>query len=413
MERDELCAWLRLTLTSGVGNTTACKLLSAFGMPQAVFTQSVTALQQVVTSAQANALCAQPPDLAGLLEATWRWLQSTTSGALKRRVVVLGDADYPASLLTMDDPPLMLYMLGAANFKPNRPVTPVDQAFVATNSIALTIDTARCLAVVGSRNPTPQGAANARQFSKVLAQAGLTIVSGMALGIDGAAHQGALDNAPSLTHHGLTVAVVGTGLDRVYPKVHHELAHQISENGLIISEYPLGTAPLPANFPRRNRLIAGLSQGTLVVEATPKSGSLVTARLSAEHGRDVFAVPGSIHAIQSRGCHALIKQGAKLVETPQDVLEELAWYRSLPHQGDAVDATEKVATNADAAGVTGDFDLDQSLLQALGFDPVGLDALQARTGLEAAKLQAHLMTLELQGQVARLPGGLFQQLASL
>jgi DNA processing protein len=191
---------------------------------------------------------------------------------------------------------------------------------------------------------------------------------------------------------------VGTGLDRVYPKEHRALAHRIARNGLILSEYPLGTPPLAANFPRRNRLIAGLAHGTLVVEAALKSGSLITARLAAEQGKEVFAIPGSIHATQSRGCHALIKQGAKLVESAQDVIEELRLDLGTSPPGDtAHDAPHP------------DIGADQVLTDALGFDPVGLDALQARCGLETATLQAQLMTLELDGHVARLPGGLYQR----
>jgi DNA processing protein len=257
------------------------------------------------------------------------------------------------------------------------------------------------IAIVGSRNPTPQGAANARHFSKALAQAGLTVVSGLALGIDGAAHEGALDSIEAGSTRLATLAVVGTGLDRVYPKGHLNLAHRIAQSGLLISEYPLGTPPLTANFPRRNRLIAGLAQGTLVIEAALRSGSLITARLSAEQGKDVFAIPGSIHSTQARGCHALIKQGAKLVESVQDVLEEMKVQTE-----SAVSMASRVAieTAADLA------DTQPSLLETLGFDPVGLDALQARSGTDTARLQAQLMALELDGLVARLPGGLFQRL---
>ena len=183
--------------------------------------------------------------------------------------------------------------------------------------------------MVGSRNPTAQGVSNARQFSQTLAQAGLTVVSGLALGIDGAAHEGALEGAAP--DQLATIAVVGTGLDRVYPKAHFQLAHRIAQQGLLISEYPLGTPPLSENFPRRNRIISGLSQATLVVEAALQSGSLITARLAVEQGKDVFAIPGSIHATQARGCHALIKQGAKLVESAQDILEEFA----LPSGGES------------------------------------------------------------------------------
>jgi DNA processing protein len=264
------------------------------------------------------------------------------------------------------------------------------------------LNTANCLAVVGSRNPSPQGVANARQFAQVLAQGGLCIVSGMALGVDGAAHKGALEGASPDAM--ATIAVVGTGLDRIYPRQHQELAHRIAQRGLLLSEFPLGTPPLAANFPRRNRIIAGLSRGTLVVEAALQSGSLITARLASEQGREVFAIPGSIHATQSRGCHALIKQGAKLVENAQDVLEELQW---------PLGATHLVRPDADpplaGPGADTQTPAESALLQALGYDVAGLDALQARTGLPTPELQAQLMTLELQGLVARLPGGRFQR----
>jgi DNA processing protein len=291
-------------------------------------------------------------------------------------VVALGDAAYPAGLLQIEDPPLLLYLMGR---------------------LELPLEPARSLAVVGSRNPTPQGALNAKQFAQALSQAGLTIVSGLALGVDGAAHEGALAGLGGVDRLA-TVAVVGTGLDRVYPKRHHQLAHDIALHGLIVSEYPLGTPPLAANFPRRNRLIAGLSSATLVVEAALQSGSLITARLAAEQGKDVFAIPGSIHATQSRGCHALIRQGAKLVESAQDVLDDLP---GLPSN-----TSDAVTVNA------GDTVDEDGLLQALGYDPVSLDALQARTGWPTAQLQARLMALELDGQVARLPGGLFQRIAT-
>jgi len=373
MERDELANWLRLTLTPGIGNQTARKLLAAFGLPEAIFSQSPNALQQVVTPAQADALLEEPPELPAQLETTWHWLQNQ-EGSAPRQILALGDAAYPSALLHIEDPPLLLYLMGRLD---------------------LPLDPAQALAMVGSRNPTPQGALNARQFAQALSQAGLTIVSGMALGVDGAAHEGALAGAAASRL--ATIAVVGTGLDRVYPKRHHQLAHDIAQHGLIVSEYPLGTPPLAANFPRRNRLIAGLSCSTLVVEAALQSGSLITARLAAEQGKDVFAIPGSIHATQSHGCHALIRQGAKLVESAQDVLEDLP----------GVAIADRVLIPTPASMATED-----SLLQALGFDPVSLDALQARTGLATAPLQARLMTLELDGQVARLPGGLFQRIAT-
>lgn len=393
MDRDELKAWLQLTLSPGIGNVTARKLLAAFGLPQAIFEQTTPALRQVVTATQTQALRAEPPALAELLDTTWAWLNESGASGCPRQVLTLGDPGYPQALLDIDDPPLMLYVLGVASFNENQ-----------TAPTPWPILSQRCLAIVGSRNPTPQGAGNARLFAKTLVQSGLTVVSGLALGVDGAAHEGALEGLTDGTNDlPATLAVIGTGLDRVYPKAHHGLAHRIAQRGLLISEYPLGTPPLNANFPKRNRLIAGLARGTLVVEAALQSGSLITARLTAEQGKDVFAIPGSIHAAQSRGCHALIKQGAKLVESAQDVLEEL--------QGFGAGTSE-----ASMASRNPDMRLDESmvdgsalLLHALGFDPVGLDALQGRTQLDTADLQAQLMTLELEGQVARLPGGLFQR----
>ena len=376
MERDDLAAWLRLTLTPGVGNETARQLLAAFGLPEAVFRQTSDALHQLVSPALAEALLSEPAGLASQLDATWDWLQDQPS---RHQVVVLGDAGYPASLLSIEDPPLLLYLMGRLD---------------------LPRDASSSLAIVGSRNPTPQGALNARRFSQALCQSGLTIVSGLALGVDGAAHEGALDAATPESQRLATIAIVGTGLDRVYPRTHLQLAHRIAEQGLVVSEYPLGTPPLAANFPRRNRLIAGMSCATLVVEAALKSGSLITARLAAEQGKDVFAIPGSIHSTQSHGCHALIRQGAKLVESAQDVLEELPGATGLH--------AVPIGVGEPCADTTESYD---SLLDAMGFDPVSLDALQARTGLDTAQLQARLMTLELEGNVARLPGGLFQRMA--
>ena len=382
MERDELAAWLRLALTPGVGASAARKLLAAFGLPGQVLAQSRSALEQIVSSAQAMALHETPAALAGLLETTWQWLQGTEPAGASRRIVTLGDPGYPASLLEMADPPLMLYLLGAPAFD----LTQVECS----------------IAIVGSRNPTPQGESNARNFARALGDAGLVVVSGLALGVDGAAHQGALDAAGDSARLA-TVAVVGTGLDRVYPVRHRALAHAIAERGLIVSEFPLGTPPLAPNFPRRNRIIAGLSRGTLVVEAALQSGSLVTARLAVEQGKEVFAMPGSIHSPQSRGCHALIRQGAKLVESVADILEELR----LPG------AMNSIASSAGGASAAGRFDSNEDpLLAALGFDPVSLDALGARTGWGAAELQVKLLDLELEGTVARLPGGLFQRVAS-
>lgn len=394
MDFDELAAWLRLQLTSGIGNTTARKLLSAFGLPEQLFRQSASALREVASAAQTQSLLQEPLGFAAALRTTWAWLQADPE---RRRVLPLGDPTYPAALLQMEDPPLLLYGMGhAAAWAPGY------------------LDSLRCIAIVGSRNPTPQGSANAHEFGQALALAGLTVVSGMALGVDGAAHLGALVCAGDLDANNTgtaTIAVVGTGLDRVYPRQHLGLAQQIAARGLLLSEYPLGTPPLPAHFPQRNRIISGLSVGTLVVEAALKSGSLITARMALEQGREVFAIPGSIHSTQSRGCHALIKQGAKLVESAQDVLEELGASCSLGR--DAAAATVAGWT-ADAPDQPAPIDLPEpqrAMLHALGFDPTSLDALQARTGQVTAQLQAELMTLELQGHVIRLPGGLFQRQA--
>ncbi|MGN8080320.1 DNA-processing protein DprA [Variovorax sp. 22077] len=382
MERAELAGWLRLSLTPGIGDGAARRLLAAFGLPERIFTQPDAALREVVSHAQAEALMQPPPSLQAQIDLTWQWLQAGDD-KVSRRVVTLGDPGYPASLLEMADPPPMLYVLGAPAFD----LTQLGHS----------------IAVVGSRNPTPQGATNARSFGRALGEAGLPVVSGLALGVDGAAHMGALDAAsdePRLA----TVAVVGTGLDRVYPARHRDLAHRITLQGLIVSELPLGTPPLTQNFPRRNRLIAGLARGTLVVEAALQSGSLITARLTSEQGKEVFAIPGSIHSPQSRGCHALIRQGAKLVESVNDILEELP-----PLHAPRVAAASAPSSSNGANAASSPED---PLLEALGFEPVSLDALSARTGWGAAELQARMLGLELDGHVSRLPGGLFQRVAS-
>jgi DNA processing protein len=370
----ELRAWLRLMLTPGIGHTTARQLLSQLGPPELIFAHSQAQLLRVVNEGLARRLAQAPDELEAHYARTQDWL----AAAPERALITLGDAGYPEALLETADPPLWLFAQGQRQ----------------------ALRSSRVLAVVGSRNPSPQGRANAEQFAHHLAQAQVTVVSGLALGVDGAAHEGALSGG------GQTIAVVGTGLDRVYPKAHHALAHQIAAQGVLLSEYPLGTPPLAANFPKRNRIISGLAQGTLVVEATLKSGSLITARLASEQGREVFAIPGSIHAPQSKGCHALIKQGAKLVESAQDVVEELRWPATDPAPRSRPEANGlKPEPPADPAQA-------HPLLAAMGHDPVGLDALQARTGQSSAELQAQLLTLELAGQVARLPGAQFQRLVA-
>ena len=379
MDLPELRSWLRLQLTPGVGNISARALLAAFGLPEEVFAQSLASLTEVVHERQARALLQWPPALDALAERTWQWLQADLA---HRRVLPLGDGAYPRALLDIDDPPVVLYAMGFG---------PVWERGWP--------DVSRCVAVVGSRNPTAQGGDNALAFAQSLALEGITVVSGMALGVDAAAHRGALAGADP--EEGVpTIAVVGTGLDRVYPSQHHTLAQQIAQRGVILSEYPLGTAPLAAHFPRRNRLISGLSKGTLVVEAALKSGSLITAEQALEQGRDVFAIPGSIHSTQSRGCHALIKQGAHLVESVQDILSVMD-IATAAHDGPH--------DQTDAGGAQDLWDSDPALRDAIGFEPSSLEALHARTGRSTAQLQAELMALELQGALARLPGGLFQR----
>jgi len=377
---DELEGWLRLALTPGIGNVAARKLLAAFGLPSTLFARSPSDWRQVVTAAQADALGQLPAELPALLDRTLEWLQGQEPAGIARRLLTLGDPAYPAALLETADPPLMLYLMGASAFD----LAQLDPS----------------IAIVGSRNPTAQGSQNARAFAKAFGAAGVPVISGLALGVDAAAHEGALETGGG--SRPATVAVVGTGLDRVYPARHRELAHRIAERGLIVSEYPLSTPPLNQNFPKRNRIIAGLSRGTLVVEAALRSGSLITARLAAEQGREVFAIPGSIHSPQSRGCHALIRQGAKLVESFEDVVEELDLRAAPQAAGQSVAAPDPAG--ADPAP-------QQGLLRDLGFDPVSIDALCARTGFSAATLQARLLELELDGLVARLPGGLFQRIA--
>ena len=388
MPQDELAAWLRLLLTPGVGPQTARRLLALCGLPQHIFRQPAV-WQGHVSAAQAAALLREPADLAALVQTTWQWLHGPAGEGTARRILTLADSAYPSALLATDDPPLLLHAMGMAE------VLTQDQPFTSL----------RCIALVGSRAPTAQGLQHAHQFGRALREAGCCIVSGLALGIDAAAHEGALDDAPS--HTLATIAVVGTGLDRVYPARHHTLAQRIARQGLLLSEFPLGTAALAHHFPKRNRIIAGLSQGTLVVEAALKSGSLITARLAAEQGREVFAIPGSIHAPQVRGCHALIRQGATLVDTVHDILQELPPQErpsAMPQPSTApttMAPTERTAVTDDA---------QDPLLCALGWDPMGLDALQARTGMDTATLQARLLEYELAGAVARLTGGRFQRL---
>ena len=403
MTESEIAAWLRLDLTPGVGRSTARRLLAAFGSAESIFQQPQALLREVVTAAQAAQLVREPDDFAQQLARTILWLapEQTATSSVAHVLIPLDDLRYPQSLLQTEDPPLMLYAQGLQELLWGAPQNcfPYPAA----------------LAIVGSRAPSPQGATNARDLAHSLAEAGLCIVSGLAQGIDAAAHAGALQAAVfHPVSKPLTIAVVGTGLDQVYPRQHAALARQIAQNGLLVSEYPLGSPPIAQHFPQRNRIISGLSQGTLVVEAALKSGSLITARLASEQGREVFAIPGSIHATQSHGCHALLRQGAKLVESAQDVLEELQGLDLTPgnvagpQSKQAASRTKPGKLSPNAAAPT---ELPTNpVLTALGFDPQTLDALVGLTGIPASDLQAQLLELELDGHVARMPGGRFQRL---
>jgi DNA processing protein len=358
---DHLADWLRLEQASGVGCRTANDLLAAFDTPQRIFTASDNELASHLPPHRVRALRAPPsPDFTTLLDATCAWLARPG-----RHIITRHDPRYPELLTHIPDPPLMLYACG-------------DVSLLARP----------CLAIVGARNASMQGKANAEAFGQALSSAGLTIVSGLAAGIDASAHEGALRGI------GSTIAVVGTGLDRMYPVRNRELAKAIAEAGLIVSEYALGTGPLANNFPRRNRIISGLSAGVLVVEAAAESGSLITARLAIDQGREVFALPGSIHSALAKGCHQLIREGAHLVETVGEVLEAM-------HISPlSVPAPMLSATQASAG-----------LLEHMGFDPIDFDALANATGEPASRLNSQLLLLELAGLVERLPGNVIQRIA--
>lgn len=351
--------WLRLSLLPGLGDEAFRRLLFKFGTPGQVLAASRRALEQVVPARLANAIC--EGGAAEALPAAAKWLDDEANS-----VVTLGDASYPQALLQIPDPPPLLYVKGRAGLL-NVPA----------------------LAIVGSRNATPQGALLAESFARALSDSGLTIVSGLALGIDAAAHRGGLAGKAR------SVAVVGTGLDVVYPARNRTLAHELAAAGALVSEFPLGTGPIGTNFPRRNRLISGLARGCLVIEAAAQSGSLITARLANEQGREVFAVPGSIHSPLSKGCHQLIKQGAKLVESADDILEEFHL------QPQALAATGG-APPRDAHA--------QALLEHLGFDACDIDTLTTRSGLASDVVSSLLTQLEIEGTVAAMPGGRYQRL---
>jgi DNA processing protein len=365
MDPAERAGWLRLTLTPGIGPRTARELFAAYGLPDAIFAAGRSSLQQHVPERLAAVLAAPAEaDIAAAIKAVERWLALDPAHAL----LTFADEEYPRLLLATTDPPPVLFAVGRRELL-RRPA----------------------LAIVGSRSATRQGAANAEAFAAHLAYAGLTIVSGLALGIDAAAHRGALkaldDGADAST-----IAVMGTGVDVVYPASNRALAEAIRSRGLLLSEFALGTPGIAHNFPRRNRIISGLARGVLVVEAALHSGSLITARLAAEAGREVFALPGSIHSPTAKGCHRLIKDGAKLVESAQDVLDELR-----------IDARAPQTCSPRPAA-------HDTLLAALGFDPVDLDTLIVRTGRDAGALTAELLELELAQDVERLPGNRYQRL---
>lgn len=351
-----LAAWLRLTLISGIGGETQRKLLAAFGLPEAIFAAGRLATRAVAGD-RADLLFDVDPSED--IDRAIAWADQPGN-----HILTLADDAYPKALLEIADPPSLLYVRGnpALLQKPG-------------------------LAMVGSRNATPQGEQTAENFARSLAGKGLCIVSGLALGIDAAAHRGALAAG------GETIAVIGTGADRIYPARNKELALAIAEHGAIVSEFPLGTPSIASNFPRRNRIISGLSRGVLVVEAAPESGSLITARLAAEQGREVFAIPGSIHSPVARGCHKLIKQGAKLVETASDILEELGNCSEPP-----------------CPKITLEESNEHPILGALGHDPCNLDDLAERTGQSADQLLPELLLLELAGRIATLPGNRYQRL---
>jgi DNA processing protein len=364
---ESLSLWLALRRLPGLSARTQLMLLQHFGSVENIFSASAGLLQKVLAGKpEAIRAILSGPDVPAL-QAELDWLREPG-----HHLLTWSDPDYPPLLREIPDPPVTLYVMG-------------ERGLLSGPQ----------LAVVGSRNPTPMGRENARAFAKALAGAGLTVTSGLALGIDAAAHRGALEAG------GRTVAVAGTGLDRVYPARHHELAHEICRRGALVSEYALGTPPRPENFPIRNRLISGLALGTLVVEAALQSGSLITARLATEQGREVFAIPGSIHSPQARGCHALIREGAKLVETAQDILEELGALAGLArHAAAEPAATARVLDPAARA-----------LLEHIGHDPVTVDTLIERSGLTAEVVSSMLLQMELSGLVCSCPGGKIQRIS--
>ena len=361
----EIASWLALHRTPGVGPATFKRLLMQFSSPEAVFAN----VAQASTISERTRAALQAPDWEMVI-ADLTWFSEPN-----RHIVTLDDPRYPPLLKELPDPPSILFLEGNPDLLSQWQ-----------------------LAVVGSRNPSASGRESAFEFARFLAANGLAITSGLALGIDAAAHQGAL------AAKGTTIAVMGTGLDVVYPARHRELAQEIVETGLLVSELPLGATPRPENFPRRNRIISGLSLGTLIVEAAVRSGSLITARMAMEQGREVFAIPGSIHNPLVRGCHRLIREGAKLVETAEDIVEELGALAGVLVE---TVLAESPSSEVLAGELEGDYAL---LMAALGFDPVGIDMLVEKSGLTAEAVSSMLLLLELQGQVESLAGGRYARI---
>ncbi|HHH42847.1 MAG TPA: DNA-protecting protein DprA [Gammaproteobacteria bacterium] len=371
-DQEETRFWLALHRTPGIGTRRCNRLLADFGTPSAIFSAPASRLRAAGLQAQSIDALARPDWAA--VDQDLAWLAGQGN-----RLLTCLDPAYPTMLREIPDPPVLLFVHG-------------DPAYLLQPQLAM----------VGSRNPSHDGAALAQEFATHLSACGLTITSGLASGIDGAAHRGALQG------EGGSVAVTGTGLDRVYPASHRELAHQIAENGVLVSEYPPGTAPLPANFPRRNRLISGLSLGTLVVEAALRSGSLITARTALEQGREVFAIPGSIHNPLARGCHALIREGAKLVETGDHILEELAPLLALCRSQHPDGEAPGPITEHAPAPVKLDAEYLR-LLDLMGYEPVSVDQLVQRSGLTPEQVSSMLLLLELEEQIAASPGGRYSR----
>lgn len=367
---DDPKRWLALAQAPGLHAGQLQDWLAQGASPIDLTRETQAALASIGLGKAAIQALLQPDDAA--IDHDLGWLHA----AANRCLVTWGSAEYPPLLAQIPDAPLVLYVEG--------------------DPMALCLPQ---LAIVGSRNPTALGRDTATQFALHLAQAGLAITSGLALGIDAAAHRGALNAGAR------TIAVVGRGLDATYPRENAALAREIiARHGAIVTDLAVGTPPLKHNFPRRNRILSGLAVGTLVVEAALQSGSLITARLAADQGREVFAIPGSIHNPMARGCHRLLRQGARLVESVDDIFAELEAM---------IGEIKRIAQEKPAAGP--DFrppPLDKEyeiLLDALGFEPAGLDILVVRTGLKAGAVASMLLILELEGRVQQQPGGLFSR----